>query len=45
VSDVQRFLANVTSVVTWTISIRFTALSGSWQVDDVYLDPCASKLG
>jgi hypothetical protein len=21
------------------------AKSGSWQVDDVYLDPCASKLG
>jgi hypothetical protein len=29
VSDVQRFLANLTSVVTWSISLRFTALSGS----------------
>jgi hypothetical protein len=22
-----------------------TATSGSWLVDDAYLDPCASKLG
>jgi hypothetical protein len=27
------------------VVITSTATSGTWQVDDVYLDPCASKLG
>jgi len=27
------------------VQLTSTATSGSWQVDDVYLDPCASKLG
>jgi hypothetical protein len=27
------------------VLLTSTATSGSWQVDDVYLDPCASKLG
>jgi hypothetical protein len=27
------------------VVLTSTATSGSWQVDDVYLDPCASKLG
>jgi hypothetical protein len=27
------------------VKLTSTATSGSWQVDDVYLDPCASKLG
>lgn len=27
------------------VVITSTATSGNWQVDDVYLDPCASKLG
>jgi hypothetical protein len=27
------------------VQLTSTAASGSWQVDDVYLDPCASKLG
>jgi hypothetical protein len=42
-SEIQHFLANLTSVVTWTISLRFTAVSGSWQVDDVYLDPMLQR--
>lgn len=42
-SDVQRFLANLTSPVTWTISFRLTAVSGSWQVDDVYVDPMLQR--
>jgi hypothetical protein len=43
VSDVQRFLCNLTSPLTWSISFRFTALSGNWQVDDVYLDPMMQR--
>jgi hypothetical protein len=43
VSDVQHFLANLTSVATWTISLRCTAVSGTWQVDDVYLDPMLQR--
>ncbi len=43
VSAVQRFLCNLTSPLTWTISFRFTALSGTWQVDDVYLDPMLQR--
>ena len=27
------------------VQLTSTAKSGSWQIDDVYLDPCASKLG
>ena len=27
------------------VVLTSTAKSGSWQIDDVYLDPCASKLG
>ena len=27
------------------VVLTSTATSGSWQVDDLYLDPCASKLG
>jgi hypothetical protein len=27
------------------VQLTSTATSGTWQVDDVYLDPCASKLG
>jgi hypothetical protein len=27
------------------VQLTSTATSGSWQVDDVYLDPCVSKLG
>ena len=27
------------------VLLTSTATSGNWQVDDVYLDPCASKLG
>jgi len=27
------------------VRLTSTATSGRWQVDDVYLDPCASKLG
>lgn len=27
------------------VVLTSTATSGAWQVDDVYLDPCASKLG
>jgi hypothetical protein len=27
------------------VLLTSTATSGAWQVDDVYLDPCASKLG
>jgi hypothetical protein len=27
------------------VVLTSTATAGSWQVDDVYLDPCASKLG
>ena len=37
---------------SWTLKgsraqVQFTsqAKSGSWQVDDVYLDPCIAKLG
>jgi hypothetical protein len=32
---------------TTSAQVQFTstATSGSWQLDDVYLDPCASKLG
>lgn len=42
-SDVQHFLCNLTSPLTWTISFRFTSLSGNWQVDDVYLDPMMQR--
>jgi hypothetical protein len=42
-SDIQHFLANLTSVVTWNLSLRFTAVSGTWQVDDVYLDPMQQR--
>lgn len=27
------------------VVVTSTATSGNWQIDDVYLDPCASKLG
>ena len=27
------------------VVLTSTATSGSWQVDDVYLDPCVAKLG
>jgi hypothetical protein len=27
------------------VQITSTATSGSWQIDDVYLDPCVAKLG
>jgi len=27
------------------VVVTSQATSGSWQVDDFYLDPCASKLG
>jgi hypothetical protein len=42
-SDIQHFLANLTSLVTWNLSLRFTAVSGTWQVDDVYLDPMLQR--
>jgi hypothetical protein len=42
-SDIQHFLANLTSVITWNLSLRFTAVSGTWQVDDVYLDPMLQR--
>jgi hypothetical protein len=34
-------------LLTTSAQVQFTstAKSGSWQVDDAYLDPCASKLG
>jgi hypothetical protein len=27
------------------VQITSQATSGSWQIDDVYLDPCVAKLG
>jgi hypothetical protein len=40
------FLVNVTAALspdgTVPLAFRFTALSGSWQVDDVYVDPYKS---
>jgi hypothetical protein len=34
-------------LLTTSAQVQFTsqATSGSWQIDDVYLDPCVSKLG
>ena len=37
------FLVNLTAALnpdgTTPLAFRFTALSGSWQIDDVYVDP------
>jgi hypothetical protein len=44
----QRVLSTLAlPLLTTSAQVQFTstATSGSWQVDDVYLDPCASKLG
>lgn len=44
----QRVLSTLAlPLLTSTAQVQLTsaATSGSWQVDDVYLDPCASKLG
>jgi hypothetical protein len=44
----QRVLSTLAlPLFTTSAQVQFTstASSGSWQVDDVYLDPCASKLG
>jgi len=44
----QRVLSTLAlPVLTTSAQVRLTstATSGRWQVDDVYLDPCASKLG
>jgi hypothetical protein len=44
----QRVLSTLAlPLLTTSAQVRFTstATSGSWQIDDVYLDPCASKLG
>jgi hypothetical protein len=44
----QRVLSTLAlPLFTTSAQVQFTstATSGSWQLDDVYLDPCASKLG
>src|SRR3989440_5427104 len=44
----QRVLSTLAlPLLTTSAQVRFTstATAGSWQIDDVYLDPCASKLG
>ena len=44
----QRVLSTLAlPLLTTSAQVLFTstATAGSWQVDDVYLDPCASKLG
>ena len=44
----QRVLSTLAlPLLTTSAQVQFTstATSGSWQIDDVYLDPCASKLG
>ena len=44
----QRVLSSLALPVLTTsaqVLLTSTASSGTWQVDDVYLDPCASKLG
>jgi hypothetical protein len=44
----QRVLSSLALPVLTTsaqVVLTSTASSGTWQVDDVYLDPCASKLG
>lgn len=44
----QRVLSTLAlPLLTSTAQVQLTsaATSGSWQIDDVYLDPCASKLG
>jgi hypothetical protein len=44
----QRVLSTLAlPLLTTSAQVKFTstATAGSWQIDDVYLDPCASKLG
>jgi hypothetical protein len=44
----QRVLSSLALPLLTTsaqVLLTSTATSGSWQVDDLYLDPCASKLG
>jgi hypothetical protein len=44
----QRVLSTLAlPLLTTSAQVRITSLatSGSWQVDDVYLDPCVAKLG
>jgi hypothetical protein len=44
----QRVLSTLAlPLLTTSAQVQLTSMatSGSWQVDDVYLDPCASKLG
>jgi hypothetical protein len=42
---VTSLLALPLGTSTAQVLLTSQATSGSWQVDDVYLDPCASKLG
>jgi hypothetical protein len=44
----QRVLSTLAlPLLTTSAQVKITsqATSGSWQVDDVYLDPCVAKLG
>jgi hypothetical protein len=47
-SPTQRVLSTLAlPLLTTSAQVRITsqATSGSWQIDDVYLDPCVAKLG
>jgi hypothetical protein len=44
----QRVLSSLAlPLLTTSAQVQITsqATSGSWQIDDVYLDPCVAKLG
>jgi hypothetical protein len=44
----QRVLSSLALPILTTsaqVQITSTATSGSWQIDDLYLDPCVAKLG
>jgi hypothetical protein len=47
-SPTQRVLSTLAlPLLTTSAQVKLTsqATSGSWQIDDVYLDPCVAKLG